>query len=147
VPNQTLHRTPIASRFLCNSLALNLLHKGRATSGVAELGVSAPQPEPETKSMPADYFKLYKSLGMTSESDMASALQRAVMSDESDHLQNGIDLYTEEQKTQAIVHTRQDIILLVSYASSISKKMAKSLFWLGTISVLLAFLLLAVYFR
>jgi hypothetical protein len=97
--------------------------------------------------MPTDYFKLYRSLGMTSESDMASALQRGVMADEAEHLDKGLDLYSEEQKTQAIVHTRQDIVLLVSYVSSISRKMNQAIFWLRAISLLLGLLVLGVYFR
>lgn len=69
------------------------------------------------------------------------------MADESDHLEKGLDIYTEEQKNQAIVHTRQDTILLVSYVSSLNKKMSKAVFWLKVISVLLGLLLLTVYLR
>ena len=97
--------------------------------------------------MQTDYLKLYKSLGMTSESDMASALQRGVMADEGDHLEKGLDLYTEEQKTQAIVHSRQDIVLLVSYISLISRKVSNAIFWLRVISVLLSLLVVASYLR
>jgi hypothetical protein len=97
--------------------------------------------------MPTDYFKLYKSLGMTSESDMASALQRGVMADEADHLEKGLDLYSEEQKTQAIVHTRQDVVPLVSYVSSISRKMNKAIFRLRVDSLLLGVLVVLAYLR
>lgn len=38
-PNHTLQRTPKAARLIVQFAALMLLHKSRATSGAAELGV------------------------------------------------------------------------------------------------------------
>lgn len=97
--------------------------------------------------MTTDYVKLYKSLGIKSESDMASSLQRGVIEDELENLEKGLDQYNEEQKSQAIVHTRQDVVLLVSHVSALSRKMSKALFWLRAICLLLGLLVLVFYSR
>jgi len=53
--------------------------------------------------------------------DQPHIVQRQVMRDERDQLERGLDDYTPEQERQAIVHSRQDMMLLVGLLSSIDK--------------------------
>ena len=45
----------------------------------------------------------------------ASWLQTRVKTEEREMLQDGLDRYEKEEINQAIVHTREDVVLLVSY--------------------------------
>lgn len=55
--------------------------------------------------------------------DRAKELQRHVRIDESEQLRDGLSNYEDEQVRQAIVHSRQDIIMIVSYLSSANYKL------------------------
>tara|TARA_B100001093_G_scaffold511089_1_gene578248 strand:+ start:107 stop:340 length:234 start_codon:yes stop_codon:yes gene_type:complete len=69
---------------------------------------------------------------MSKEEKQAADLQHNVRMDEHDRVQD----YDEEQVKQAVVHARQDIVLLVSYATSIIKILKSIRFILGAILVL-----------
>lgn len=75
-------------------------------------------------------------------SEAAGSLQRAVMSSERTNLEKGLDDYTEEEVRQATVHTRQDLVLVVSYLSALNTQAAtiRRLLWL--ILAVLAFVAL-----
>ena len=71
---------------------------------------------------------------MSKEQQKAADLQYEVRMSEYDRVQD----YDEEQVKQAVVHTRQDIVLLVSYATSIIKILKSIRFILGAILVIFA---------
>jgi len=56
--------------------------------------------------------------------EVASELQRGVKYDELEHLDKRLDDYSEAQVRPAIVHTRQDHVLLVSYLASLNRQVA-----------------------
>jgi hypothetical protein len=62
----------------------------------------------------------------------AADLQRAVKYDELATLERGGDEYDEARVRQAVVHTRQDTVLLVSLLSSLNGQVAtvRRLLWL-----------------
>ena len=68
------------------------------------------------------------------EQQKAADLQHEVRMSEYDNVQD----YDEEEVKQAVVHARQDIVLLVSYATSIIKILKSIRFILGAILVLFA---------
>lgn len=55
--------------------------------------------------------------------DRARKLQRHVRIDEAEQLRDGLSDYDDGQIRQAIVHSRQDIVILVSYLSSANYKL------------------------
>jgi hypothetical protein len=67
----------------------------------------------------------------------AGALQRAVMRDEADNIEKGLDDYSESQVRQAIVHTRQDMVLIASHLSSANRQLAtmRRLLWVIVVIV------------
>ena len=71
---------------------------------------------------------------MSKEQQKAADLQHEVRMSEYDRVQD----YDEEEVKQAVVHARQDIVLLVSYATSIIKILKSIRFILGAILVLFA---------
>ena len=68
------------------------------------------------------------------EQQKAADLQHEVRMSEYDNVQD----YDEEEVKQAVVHARQDIVLLVSYATSIIKILKSIRFILGAILILFA---------
>jgi hypothetical protein len=70
---------------------------------------------------------------------VAADLQRSVKHDEMKNLEHGADGYDEAQARQAIVHTRQDIVLLVSLLASLNGQIAtvRRLLWLIVLGGLL----------
>jgi hypothetical protein len=70
----------------------------------------------------------------------AVEVQRAVKYDELKHLDNGLDQYSREQVSQATVHTRQDLVLVVSLLTDLNRQ-ARSLKWIAFV-ILLALVLL-----
>ena len=83
-----------------------------------------------------DGYSIFKSMGM----DDATALQKSVMNAEIDQL-NKIGGYSEEHVSQAIVHTRQDLILIYSNICNINKKSSQLINRLNIIIILLGALL------
>ncbi len=75
-------------------------------------------------------------LKMSKEEKKAADLQYEVMSSELNQLEHAH--YEKQRARQAVVHGRQDIVLLVSYASSIIKILKSIRFILGAILVLFA---------
>jgi hypothetical protein len=65
-----------------------------------------------------DLKEWHEWVGGKKESAAASLLQNQVKAGERDQLQDGLDAYEKEEINQAIVHTRQDIVLLVSYLTT-----------------------------
>jgi hypothetical protein len=65
----------------------------------------------------------------------AHALQRVVRNDEEEQ----VPYFDDEKEKQAVVHTRQDIILIVSHLSSVNSQLA-ILIW-----IVAAILLVAIY--
>ena len=68
------------------------------------------------------------------EEQKAADLQYQVRVDEIDKVNH----YEEEEVKQAVMHARQDIVLLVSYATSIIKILKSIRFILGAILILFA---------
>ena len=68
-----------------------------------------------------------------------TAIQNAVMEDEREQIDNGLD-YSDQQVRQAAVHTRQDMILLAAYANLAAKRLKtiKNLVWVMTVLIALA---------
>lgn len=79
---------------------------------------------------------------MSKHDEAAAELQRGVKYDELDNLDKGLDDYSETQVRQAIVHTRQDMVLLVSHLSSLNKQAGSIRRLLWIITGLLIWLLL-----
>ena len=75
-------------------------------------------------------------LKMSKEEKKAADLQYEVMSSELKNLEHSH--YEKQRARQALVHGRQDIVLLVSYANSITKILKGIRFILGAILVLFA---------
>jgi hypothetical protein len=67
----------------------------------------------------------------------AADVQRGVKKDEANNLQGGGDDYSEAEMRQAIVHTRQDMVLLTSLLASLNGQIAtiRRLLWLGTLGL------------
>lgn len=62
----------------------------------------------------------------------AELLQSAIRRDERDRVQ----LYSDDEINQAIIHTREDLVLVVSYLSSANKRLAHIVYILLAISVI-----------
>lgn len=56
---------------------------------------------------------------MTELIESARRVQFGVITDEADNLARGLDDYSPEAVRQAVVHTRQDVVLLASYLTGI----------------------------
>jgi len=71
-------------------------------------------------------------MGSTKYDDMASELQRGVKHDELENLDKGLDDYSEAQVRQATVHTRHDLVLLVSHFASLNRQVStvRRLLWI-----------------
>jgi hypothetical protein len=54
----------------------------------------------------------------------AEDLQRAVKYGEIENLGNGVDDYSDNQVRQSSVHTRQDLVLIVSHIASLNEQVA-----------------------
>ena len=65
--------------------------------------------------------------------DRAAQLQRGVKQDEIRSLETGFDDYDSPAVRQAIVHTRQNAVLLVSHLSLLNRQLAtnRRLVWVG----------------
>jgi hypothetical protein len=63
-------------------------------------------------------------------SSRAAALQRGVRADEATTLEHRADEYTDAQVRQAIVHARQDIVMLVSLLTDLNLQV-RTLKWAG----------------
>lgn len=75
---------------------------------------------------PQEYYEMARSLGRWGGDGLrAEALQQSVISQEAKFAPD----YTDQEVRMATVHTRQDIILLVSYLASINRR-ARSIQWL-----------------
>lgn len=55
----------------------------------------------------------------------ATDLMRGVRNDEREQLHSGASYYNDDQVRQAIVHSRQDIVLMVSYLSSLNAQIMR----------------------
>jgi hypothetical protein len=68
---------------------------------------------------------------------IAGELQSSVIANERD----GISQYDEEQTKVAIVHTRQDVVLLVSHLSSLNQQAAtiRRLLWAAVIMLFIIY--------
>jgi hypothetical protein len=62
----------------------------------------------------------------------AMALQMSIKADEIDQLKRGAD-YSEQQTRLSIVHTRQDLVLVVSYLNSIAESNRTMMGWITVI--------------
>jgi hypothetical protein len=75
-------------------------------------------------------------LGIVDDIDkIAGELQRMGRLTEGDQLERGMD-YSDEAVRMATVHTREDIILVVSYLSSIAKDVRKVRQWISALGIL-----------
>src|SRR6266702_4981501 len=84
------------------------------------------------------YMSLRPKSARTSAGWKAEFLQREMMYAEDDQLEKGVD-YSDRHVRLATVHARQDIILIVSYLSSISESARRIASWitvLGWIAVI-----------
>ncbi|MER3486898.1 MAG: hypothetical protein C4345_13910 [Chloroflexota bacterium] len=74
--------------------------------------------------------------------DGAAALQRGVKADEARNLDSGLDDYSEAQTRQAVVHTRQDIVIIVSLLRDLNRQL-RTLKWtvIGIFAALVLLLL------
>tara|TARA_B100002019_G_C21060191_1_gene493715 strand:- start:489 stop:734 length:246 start_codon:yes stop_codon:yes gene_type:complete len=70
------------------------------------------------------------------EDEKAVELHNEVRKDSYEKLQ--YEQYEDEHVKQSVIHTRQDVVLLVSYASSIIKILKSIRFILGAILILFA---------
>ena len=73
---------------------------------------------------------------MSKEDKKAADLQQEVRTSDYEDLQ--YQKYEDEHVKQSVIHTRQDVVLLVSYASSIIKILKSIRFILGAILILFA---------
>ena len=73
---------------------------------------------------------------MSKEDKKAVDLHYDVRKDDIEKLQ--YEQYEDEYVKQSVIHTRQDVVLLVSYASSIIKILKSIRFILGAILILFA---------
>lgn len=73
---------------------------------------------------------------MSKEDKKAADLHYDVRKDSYEKLQ--YEQYEDEHVKQSVIHTRQDVVLLVSYASSIIKILKSIRFILGAILILFA---------
>lgn len=77
---------------------------------------------------------------MSSDAERARRLQFEVREAEAEQLSKGIDDYGDAEVRQAVVHARQDLVLLASYLSVLNAR-ARRITWLLTlILVTLVFL-------
>ena len=85
-------------------------------------------------------------MGISKYDTLAGELQRGVRDDETKQRDLGVADYDSVQVRQAIVHTRQDLVLVVSHLSSLNKQIAviRNLLWL--IAFLLIISLISRYF-
>ena len=84
------------------------------------------------------YMSLRPKSARTSAGWKAEFLQREMMYAEDDQLEKGVD-YSDRHARLATVHARQDIILIVSYLSSIAESARRIASWitvLGWIAVI-----------
>ncbi|MFL2812107.1 MAG: hypothetical protein ACJ0BV_11575 [Paracoccaceae bacterium] len=82
----------------------------------------------------------------TPEDDLAFKIQMGVSSRESVNLKDGMDAYNQKEVRQAIVHTRQDLVLVYSKLGSLIEIMKSTKLILRAIFiVLIIFLLLYGY--
>jgi hypothetical protein len=67
----------------------------------------------------------------------AMDLQLRVIASEDKQLDQGDADYTPERERQAIVHTRQDLVLLISYLSAVNLQVAamRRLLWVMTLAL------------
>jgi hypothetical protein len=73
---------------------------------------------------------------------LAADLQRGGRFSEKDQLEQGVD-YSDQAVRIATVHTREDIILIVSYLSGIAKDVRKIREWITALGILALVVLLA----
>lgn len=80
---------------------------------------------------------------MTVYDDRAMRLHIGVKHDELNSLAHGCDDYSEEQMRQSIVHTRSDMVLLVSHLSSLNQQVAtmRRLLWVGLGAAVVVFVI------
>lgn len=74
-------------------------------------------------------YHLLRELGWGEASARAKAVQQSIIEEEAEQLRNGFSDYTEAQVRQAIVHTRQDLIFMISALGNLSRQ-AVALTWL-----------------
>lgn len=74
---------------------------------------------------------------MSSFTRRATELQRGVKHDEARSLEHLADDYSDAQVRQATVHTRQDVVLLVSLLSALNVQVRR-LVWIALAGLLLA---------
>jgi len=75
-------------------------------------------------------------------SEKAAELQRGVRSDEVDQYLNGQAEFSEGQARQAAVHTREDLVMVVSHLSSLNIQIGTIRRLLWAVVALLVILLL-----
>ena len=94
-----------------------------------------------------DYGAIYKDLGLNTDLAKAFGLQKSVIKAEAEQLADGLADYSEAQVTQAIVHTRQDLVLLVSHVAALNQKQSQLIRRLNGLIVLLACIAFALIWR
>jgi len=95
----------------------------------------------------SDDVKFYKKMGYSQELAEATALQRGVIKDERELLENGNADYADAQVSQSIVHTRQDLVLIISHVYQLNRKGNKLIRRLNAIIVLLGLLIIILMLR
>jgi hypothetical protein len=68
--------------------------------------------------------------------ERAAELQRGVKSEERSQLETGIGSYTDEEARQAVVHARQDIVMVYSLLSSANQLLASIRFTLIVLTLI-----------
>lgn len=86
-------------------------------------------------------YRTYRILGHSKRSARRQALVDSVIDDERDRLERGMTTYDRGQVRQAIVHGRQDIVLLIAQLEEVAGSLRSIRRWLiAAVALLAAFL-------
>jgi hypothetical protein len=88
------------------------------------------------------HYEAARASGQSRREAKRSALQQAIIDAEREQLDKGFDEYGQEEVNQAIVHTRQDTVLVMAHLGEIADNTRSIRRWLIGIAVLLFLLVL-----
>ena len=88
------------------------------------------------------HYEAARALGQSQRRAKRWSLLQAVIDAEREQLDNGLDQYGQEQVNQAIVHARQDTVIVTAYLGEIAEDTRSIRRWLIGIAVLLFLLVL-----
>jgi len=88
------------------------------------------------------HYEAARALGKSRREAKRWALQQATIDAEREQVEQGISDYDRQTVRQALVHTRQDTVLVIAFLSEISEAMRSVRRWLIGVTVLLLLVVL-----